>query len=83
MFLKRGINYSASRASENGMWDPSATLQDPDIMLVHTLEGPVAQNFRPADVATTYNWAYSPTYNWGNPQKAPSTRDGDRALWPA
>ena len=31
------------------MWDPSATPQDPD-MLVHALEGPVAQNFRPADV---------------------------------
>ena len=31
------------------MCDPSATPQDPD-MLAHTLEGPVAQNFRPADV---------------------------------
>ena len=48
-FLKRGINYSASRANENDMWDPSATPQDPD-MLVHKLEGSVAQNFRPADV---------------------------------
>ena len=47
--LKRGINYSASRARENGMWGPSATPQDPG-MLVHTLEGSVAQNFRPADV---------------------------------
>ena len=47
-FLKRGINYSASRANENDMWDPSATPQDPD-MLVHKLEGSVAQNFRPAD----------------------------------
>ena len=49
IFLKRGINYSAGRASANGVWDPSATPQDPD-MLVHALEGPVAQNFRPADV---------------------------------
>ena len=46
IFLTRGINYSASRASENGMWDPSATPQDPE-MLVHTLEGPVAQTFGP------------------------------------
>ena len=53
IFLKRGTNYSAGRASENGIWDPSATPQDPD-MLVHALEGPVAQNFRPADVLYHY-----------------------------
>ena len=46
------MNYSASRASEKGVWDPSATSQGPD-MLVHTLEAPVAQNSRPADVFAT------------------------------
>ena len=43
---------SASRASENGICDPSATPQDPDTLvdaLVDALEGPVAQNFWPAD----------------------------------
>ena len=28
IFLKQRIDYSASRANENGMWGPSATLQD-------------------------------------------------------
>ena len=23
----------------------------------------------PWDLVTTYNWAYNPTYNWGNPHK--------------
>ena len=48
-FLKRGINYSASRASENGMWGPPVTPQDV-CTTVNMLKGPVAQNFRNADV---------------------------------
>ena len=48
IFLKQGINYSASRASENGMWDHSATPQDV-CTSVSMLKGPVAQNFRNGD----------------------------------
>ena len=51
IFLKQSINYSAtcSRASENGMLGPSATPQDVCIP-VNMQQGPVAQNFRNADV---------------------------------
>ena len=58
------------------MWDPSATPQDPD-MLVHTLEGPVAQNFRPADacrrhfVRAGYSLELSVLDTHGNDIEAP------------
>ena len=50
--LKQRINYSASKASEDGMWGPSATPKDVciSIISVNMLQGPVGQNFRNADV---------------------------------
>ena len=63
-FLKQGISYSASRVSENGMWDHAATPQDV-FTSVRMLKGPVAQNFRNGDVGpltyTVTGWRQYPT----------------------
>ena len=45
MLWGQGINYSAGRAIENGMWGPSATPQDVGTP-VNTPQGSGAQNFR-------------------------------------
>ena len=55
IFLKQGIKYSASRASENGMWDPSATPQDV-CTSVSMLKGPAAYNFRNANVVHQFRF---------------------------
>ena len=71
MFLKQGINYSAIRASENGMWGHSATPQDV-CTSVRMLKGPVAQNFRNGDVSFAFGgimWCSS------------RVEEGESAVW--
>ena len=67
---KQRLNYSSSKVSENGMWGPSATLQDV-CTPANVLQGPVAQNFRNADAYRRYFWKGSCCrwLGWGGGQQ--------------